>query len=304
MKTSIILVANRFSEHLTKTLQSIFEYQSQSEFEVLIVYRTSREITSNARAFAELLKQWPDRLHLVSAPEASTFAALIECGIKKANGNYFLFLDSATQVITHDWLEELMRLAQFPEVGAVGCKIIDSKQRLLHAGLTGAGRNIVAAPGRGLSRNNNIYFQMLNSMRETIAIPGTCLMVERTKYNQVGGIAKGCSSLLAAGIDLSLRLKAAGFISIYTPYTVVMQDRAVTNTAHHFSPTEEHTLLSRWGRELISDPFLNPNLKDDGSYEVKDFALQLEYDWNSLDPARLPISDPAKTLASSWRSLR
>jgi hypothetical protein len=85
-------------------------------------------------------------------------------------------------------------------------------------------------------------------------------------------------------VDLCLRLRAEGLTNIYTPHAVL---------EHHESASrlrvpeffERRHMYGRWGQELISDPFRNPNLSWDGQMNP--------------DPAAW-MPDPSPELMRQW----
>ena len=52
----------------------------------------------------------------------------------RASGDYLLLLHDAVEVITDEFLDELLPLAAQRDVGAVGCKILSSDGRIHHGG--------------------------------------------------------------------------------------------------------------------------------------------------------------------------
>ncbi len=56
-------------------------------------------------------------------------------GVSLATGDYVLLLNNDTQVITINWMEELLMYAQRPDVGAVGGKLYYGDKTIQHAGV-------------------------------------------------------------------------------------------------------------------------------------------------------------------------
>ena len=50
------------------------------------------------------------------------FSQLNNDAVKKANGNYVLFLNNDIEVITKGWLKEMLSIFQQKDVGAVGAR--------------------------------------------------------------------------------------------------------------------------------------------------------------------------------------
>ena len=55
-------------------------------------------------------------------------------GVSFATGDYVLLLNNDTQVITINWMEELLMYAQRQDVAAVGAKLYYANKTIQHAG--------------------------------------------------------------------------------------------------------------------------------------------------------------------------
>ena len=56
-------------------------------------------------------------------------------GARYANGEVFLFLNNDTEVITPDWIQEMLMHALRKEIGCVGAKLYDQDKNIQHAGI-------------------------------------------------------------------------------------------------------------------------------------------------------------------------
>jgi GT2 family glycosyltransferase len=61
-------------------------------------------------------------------------------------------------------------------------------------------------------------------------------------------------------VDFCLRLRASGYRNIITPHATLFHFESVTRDAA-VTAEEAHLLFTRWGDELSSDPYSNPNLE-------------------------------------------
>ena len=92
------------------------------------------------------------------------------------------------------------------------------------------------------------------------------MVVQKEVFDEAGGFDETNVGISFNDVDFCLRLRAAGFQNVWTPYA---------NLIHHESasrghqPTDEEqaqfvreaTYMQRkWGIELLHDPFYNPNL--------------------------------------------
>ena len=76
-------------------------------------------------------------------------------------------------------------------------------------------------------------------------------------------------------VDFCLRVQAAGYQNIYTPYAELYHHESKTRGSDTSGAKqkrfdkEKALLLSRWSTDIQNDPFYNPNLTRDS----EDFAI-------------------------------
>ena len=63
------------------------------------------------------------------------YSAVNNLGVKHTTGEYILLLNNDTEVITVNWMEELLMYAQREDVGAVGAKMYYEDKTIQHAGV-------------------------------------------------------------------------------------------------------------------------------------------------------------------------
>ena len=63
------------------------------------------------------------------------YSAVNNLGVSYATGDYILLLNNDTEVITANWMEEMLMYAQREDVGAVGAKLYYADKTIQHAGV-------------------------------------------------------------------------------------------------------------------------------------------------------------------------
>jgi len=295
---SIIIPSRNCFPEISLCLSSIFERSTYHSFEIILVDNGS----DDARCL-ELYRHYEqtksNQFRLVRDPRPFNFAAQNRAGVAAAKGDYLLFLNNDTEVLTVDWLEELLRVAQFPEVGAVGCKLLFSDGRLQHAGVIGAGRDIAVHVGINLPKDHNLYCQMLNTLHEALAVTAACLMVSKAKYLEVDGFDELYLQNGYGDVDFCLKLRQRGYVNLFNPYAVLTHFESKSRK-QGLEEFEKQLMIARWGHVLVSDPYLNPNLNYGEYYNLNQAKLELDINWHALVPDRMPLSDQAKSLAKAW----
>ena len=117
---SIVIANKDHAGDLRRCLDSVFEKSTYDNFEVIIVENGSTE--KSILDYYEELKE-NERVKIVTFEGPFNYSAVNNLGGSKAKGEYVILLNNDTQVITVNWMEELLMYAQRPDVGAVGAKI-------------------------------------------------------------------------------------------------------------------------------------------------------------------------------------
>jgi GT2 family glycosyltransferase len=174
-------------------------------------------------------------------------------------------LNNDIEVITPDWLEEMLSFAMKPDVGAVGARLWYPDGTLQHGGVIIGGREAACHFHLRLPKGSAGHFGRAVLQQELSAVTGACLMVRRGVFEEMGGLDEKLR-VAFNDIDFCLRLRVAGYRNIWTPFAELI---------HHESASQVHDdklekieryqremrfMRARWGKTLEQDPFHNPNL--------------------------------------------
>lgn len=109
------------------------------------------------------------------------YSAVNNLGVKYASGEYILLLNNDTEVITVNWMEELLMYAQREDVGAAGAKLYYGDKTIQHAGVViGLGAHRTAGHTHYKQHRQNLgYMGRLCYAQNVTAVTGACLLVKR-----------------------------------------------------------------------------------------------------------------------------
>ncbi len=207
--------------------------------------------------------QEPSRFQAISDKRDFNFSAINNLAVKQVQGEFLLFLNNDTEVITADWLEGMLGYAQLEEVGAVGVKLLYHDNTIQHAGVvTGIG-GIAGHVMKNFPVSHHGYFSNLEMITNYSAVTAACLMVSRKKFNSV----KGYEEYLQVAfndVDFCLKLRKQGLFNIYLPFVELYhhesKSRGYEDSPEKRERFEEEIIFMRqsWGQSLDNDPFYSP----------------------------------------------
>ena len=207
------------------------------------------------------------------------YSAVNNLGVRCASGDYILLLNNDTEVITVNWMEELLMYAQREDVGAVGAKLYYGDRTIQHAGVViGLGAHRTAGHTHyKQSRQNLGYMGRLCYAQNVSAVTGACLMVKKSLFDEVGGLEEGFAISLN-DVDLCLKLRQKGLLNVFTPFAELFHYESISRglddqgeKAERYN-RESAVFREKWKDMLAAgDPYYNPNFSLDRS----DFSLKV-----------------------------
>ncbi len=273
---SIVIANKDHAGDLRRCLDSVFEKSTYDNFEVIIVENGSTE--KSILDYYEELKE-NERVKIVTFEGPFNYSAVNNLGVSQAKGEYVLLLNNDTQVITVNWMEELLMYAQRPDVGAVGAKLYYGDKTIQHAGVVlGLGAHRTAGHSHyGQHRDNLGYMGRLCYAQNVSAVTGACLMVKKALFLQAGGLSEEFAVSLN-DVDFCLKLRKMGLLNVFTPFAELYHFESLSRglddagqKAERYNKESER-FREKW-KEVLSngDPYYNPNFSLDRS----DFALKI-----------------------------
>ena len=150
-------------------------------------------------------------------------------------------------------------------VVAVGGILLDEDGMIASAGCVLGLDFSVADAFAGFDPDDGGYAGMLAVARSCGALDDAALVLDRAAALDVGGFEAALFPKRFGGIDLSLKLRAAGGRLVVSPDARFIRRRVPRGGAGERGKADELALLRRrWGTDLADDPFYHPGLNSDG----------------------------------------
>ena len=262
-KVSIIIPTRDRIDLLHPCVAGVLSATDHENLEVIIVDNGSTE--RQTLTYLDQIGQDP-RVEVIRYPRAYNYSAINNLAAKQATGEYLCLLNNDTEIIQPDWLTELMRHAARPHVGAVWAKLLYPDGSIQHAGVVVGLGNAAGHAHRFLRHGKSGYFNRAHISHYVSAVTAACLVVEKRKYDAVGGLDEEGLAIAFNDVDLCLKLEAAGWKNVYTPHAVLIHHESKSR-GKDISPEhidryrrELAVLQKRWNTENIIDPLHHPNL--------------------------------------------
>jgi GT2 family glycosyltransferase len=274
-RVCVIVPTRDRADLLGPCIASVFERTAYREFEMLVVDNGSRD-----PATLELLARWeqrePERFRVLRDPATFNYSRLNNEAARATDAEYLLLLNNDTEVIAPEWMEAMLGQARRPCIGAVGALLLYSDGTVQHAGVVLGILGLAGHAHRYLAGTAEGHRGALELDTNYLAVTGACLMVERRKYFEVGGL----DELLAVSyndVDLCLRLHKSGYRNVFVPraklYHFESKSRGGDDTPAKVARAMEEigAIRKRWPVWSTRDPYYNPNL----TVDAEDFGLRL-----------------------------
>ena len=293
-KVSIVIPSRDHEEDLRRCITSILDKSTYDNFEIIIVENGTSEEAA-LRYYSELLSgPYKDRIRIIDADrdgadfdpavrgaaQPFNYSRINNLGVQKASGDYILLLNNDTQVISVNWIEELLMYAQRPDVAAVGGKLYYPDKTIQHAGIViGLGAHRTAGHTHYRQRRENLgYMGRLCYAQNVSAVTGACLMVKKALFEEAGGLDESFAVSLN-DVDLCLKLREMGYLNVFTPFSELFHYESVSRglddageKAQRYNEESEH-FRTKWKEVLEKgDPYYNPNFTLDRS----DYSLKVQ----------------------------
>jgi GT2 family glycosyltransferase len=195
--------------------------------------------------------------------------------VAMANGEIVGLINNDIEVISEDWLDEMVSLAIQPGVGAVGAKLLYPDGRIQHAGVIAGIGGVAGHAHKLFPRDSYGYFSRCAVISSFSAVTAACLVVRKAVYEQVGGLNESDLAVAFNDVDFCLRVRDAGYRNVWTPYAELFHHESATRGSEdnpekvaRFN-SEVRFMLARWGDSLREDPAYSPNL----TLEYEDFGF-------------------------------
>jgi GT2 family glycosyltransferase len=212
-KVSIIIPFKDHVELLRNCLRSL-TIATYRDFEVILVNNGSTE--SRTRRYLTRIAT-VKKIRVVDSPGTFNFAHLCNAGAALASGDHLVFLNNDTEVVSPNWLQELLGITSDPKVGIAGATLLYPDRTIQHAGLFPRTDGLWVHPYQGQPESLIHGHGELGFPRVVPAVTAACLLIRRTLFQSIGGFDEGFP-VAYNDVDLCTRVRQRGLLIVVTPH--------------------------------------------------------------------------------------
>lgn len=263
-KVSIVICTKDQKDTLKTCVDSIYEKTTYPDFEVILVENNSTE--QETFEYYQELEAEHDNLKVVKFEGAFNYSKVNNFGAQFAAGQYLLFLNNDTELITPDWLERMVGFCQRKNTGIVGAKLLYDDDTVQHCGVVIGVGGFAGHVLTGENGDDAGEFGRLQAIQDVSAVTGACLMIDADVFREVGGFDENLKVALN-DVDLCMKVRKKGLLVVLDPsvrlYHFESKSRGYEETEekHERFKSEIRRFRAKWKDELAAgDPYYNPNL--------------------------------------------
>lgn len=268
-----IIIPTKNGEALVKQcLDSLFTLTSYQNFEVLLVDNQSDN--PQALAFFDSLAL-DKKVRLLNYDKAFNYSVINNYAVKQAKGSIIVLMNNDIEIISADWLSEMVSQVSREEIGCVGAKLyypakgsefFDKQSKIgtiQHAGvITGIG-GVAGHAHKYFPASHPGYFKRLKITQNFSAVTAACLAVRKNVFEQAGGLNEKDLTIAFNDVDFCLKVQQLGYRNLWTPYAEMIHHESFSRGAED-SPEkvarfnrEVSYMKEAWSEQLVQDPCYN-----------------------------------------------
>lgn len=271
-RVSIIIPTKNKPDLLRMCVDSIHEKTLYKNYEILIVDNgsTDKEALEYIASLAER-----ENVDVITIKGKFNYSRLNNVAAGHASGDVLGLVNNDIEIISPDWMGEMVRHVIRPEIGVVGAKLFYPNSFIQHAGVILGLRGVAGHAFKGYRNGMASYFRRADVVQNYSAVTAACMFVQKEVYQKIGGLDEDNLAVAYNDIDFCLRASEKGYRILWTPYATMYhyesRTRGQDNTAAKKAQYEReyNYMRERWKHVLERDPAYNPNL----TLDYDDFSL-------------------------------
>ena len=263
-----VLIPNKdHTADLDRCLTSLYQNAGYDNFEVLVIENNSTDPATEA--YYQTLPGRFARCRVVRYQGPFNFSAINNFGAQFAKGEHLLLLNNDIEILSGDFLRELLSYSQRPDVGAVGAKLYYPDDTIQHAGVLMGINGSAGHSHKSYPRTAVGDLYRLVTTQNYMAVTGACLMTKASLYRTAGGLDEEKFAVAYNDVDYCLKLWQQGLLNVYTPraeaYHYESKSRGLDTLSENAQryEREKANFYAKYKQYIDNyDPYYNPHFNN------------------------------------------
>lgn len=275
-KPLVSLIIPTYNGHdITKqTIDSILGKTIYQNYEIILVDNNSDD--SDALVYFDEIGAHP-KVTLLKYPFPFNYSAINNFAVNYAKGSIVGLINNDIEVISPEWLTEMVSHANRDDIGCVGAMLYYSNDTVQHAGIVIGMGGVAGHTHKHASCGDNGYQNGLQVVQNTSAVTGACLLVKKSIFDTLGGLNEVDLKVAYNDVDFCLRVQELGYRNLWTPFAELYHHESASRGSDDTPANKERFLKEveymrkTWGTDTYKDPYYSVNLtleSDDMSIRV------------------------------------
>jgi len=261
VKLVSIIIPSDNEKNIINCVNLILKNSSYKKFEIIIV--------TNSGIGKKILNLYKNikKVRICNFDKQFNFSLKCNEGAKKAEGDFFVFLNDDIEIEQTDWMENMIRLFAYKKVGAVSPKLFYENDTIQYAGMITGVRGFIQTAFHCQPKDSHFYFSFAQIERSVSILSGACLCIRKNVFNEVGGFDYINTPIMHSDVDLSFRIRELGYNLVYTPFTSLRHKGHLSlkeedKKNKNINDPADMYIVKRWGDYLSYDPYFPNNMKE------------------------------------------
>lgn len=210
---SIIIPTKDNVDYLKRCVESILNKTSSAEYQIIIVDNNSEK--PETHEYLENISG-EKKIKILDYTMEFNYSAINNFAAKQADGEYLIFLNNDTEIISDDWLQRMKHWLRDTGIGCVGAKLLYQDRTIQHIGVLLGGAMGACHYNVGNKDSDLGYFGINMLPREISVMTGACIGIRKETFLGIGGFDTQMA-VAFNDVQMCMRLREKGYDNLIDP---------------------------------------------------------------------------------------
>ncbi len=260
---SIIIPTKNHFKILKRCIDSLVLKTTYNNFEILVIDNNSDD--KETLAYLHEIGN-NEKITVLKDKQKFNFSSINNKAVNYTGGSYLCFLNDDTEVISPDWLSEMVSIGVQQGVGAVGARLWYPNNTLQHGGVVLGIGGVASHSHKRIPKGKGGYFNRAALIQEFSAVTAACMLLPKKVFKEVGGFDEKNLTVAFNDVDLCLRIRELDYRVVWTPYAELYHHESISRGVDRLDGKnkrfflENEYMLKKWSQWIKNDPAYSPNL--------------------------------------------